>query len=260
MRRNLKWVVGLGLTLAIGASGIVLAASAPTTIVRAGNLVLKLSGELTPRVLPKGVPAPVGLHERTSLTTIDGSQPPALEELVFDADRNVFVDVQGLPVCGRGKLEARDAATAKRACPDAILGEGSASVRVAFPEQTPFEAIGPLTVFNGGVENGVTTLFVHAYVSVPAPTAIVATVKITKEHKGRFGLHIVVLVPKVAGGSGSVTHTELSARRLFAYKGRRRSFLSARCSGGRFLARGTLGFRDGTKLFGSFVVPCRATD
>lgn len=260
MRRHLIWGLASALAISVTATGVVSAASAPTTIVRAGSLILKLSGELTPRLLPKDAPAPVGLHENTSLTTIDGSQPPALEKFIFDADKNVFVDVKGLPICSREKLEARDTAAAKKACPDAVLGEGSAAVRVAFPEQTPFDATGPLTVFSGGVEGGVTTLFVHAYVSVPAPTAIVATVKITKEHKGRFGLHIVALIPKVAGGSGSVTHTELSARRLFPYKGKQRSFLSARCSGGRFLARGTLGFRDGTKLFGSFVVPCKAAD
>ena len=48
-----------------------------------------------------------------------------------------------------------------------------------FPEQTPIDAKGPIILFNGGVHGGTTLLFIHTYVDVPAPTAVIATVKIT---------------------------------------------------------------------------------
>jgi len=67
-------------------------------------------------------------------------------------------------------------------------------------------------------------------------------------------------VPLIAGGSGSVIHTHITIpRRPFTYKGRRKSFLSARCLDGRFLARGTFKFRDGTQMTGSVVRRCQAT-
>jgi hypothetical protein len=62
-----------------------------------------------------------------------------------------------------------------------------------------FSAEGPLVLSNGGTKGGVTTLFVHAYVNVPAPTAIVTTVKISKIHNGRNGLKAVGSIPKIAG-------------------------------------------------------------
>jgi hypothetical protein len=258
MRRHLTWTLVLAVAVAVGVAGAAIAAETPT-VVRAGNLILKLNGGVTPQALPKKRLAPIGFHGGGTLTTVDGSQPPALREVVFDIDKNVLIDVKGLPACRAGQLQAQDTAHAKGACPNAILGKGSATVRVAFPEQTPFDATGPLILFNGGVKGGVTTLFLHTYVAVPTPTAVVAPVKVTKEHKGRLGTRLLFSVPAIAGGSGSVIHTELAAHRFFTYKGEQRSWLFARCSGGRLVARGTFEFRDGSAITGGIARPCKAT-
>jgi|GEM_PF-5392697 len=43
-------------------------------------------------------------------------------------------------------------------------------------EQPSFNASGPLVLFNGGVRGGVTTMYIHAYVSVPTPTGCTSRV------------------------------------------------------------------------------------
>ena len=97
------------------------------------------------------------------------------------------MNARGLPACKQGRLEARTTADAERACPDAIVGSGEGEVEVEFAESKPFSAKGPIVLFNGGVHDGTTLLYVHTYVSVPVPTAVVATVKITRIHRGHYG-------------------------------------------------------------------------
>lgn len=257
MKKQLVWALVLGAFAAIGVAGLAVAGE-QSVVVRAGKLILRINGGLTPKVLPKHKPAPISFHGHGDLSTIDGSHPPALAEVIFDADRNVLIDVTGLPVCRKSQLVARDAKSVNRACGNAVLGKGSAEVRVAFPDQTPFNATGPLLLFNGGTQGRITRLFLHTYVAVPTPTAVVADVEITRTG-GRLGNHMIFSVPAIAGGYGSVVHTDMVGGRRYRYKGERRSFISARCADGHFLARGTFKFRDGLALTGSIIRRCRAT-
>jgi hypothetical protein len=258
MRKQMTLVVALAVALAIAAAAVAVAGGEKPAVVTAGSLRLSIGGGLSPTTLPRDELAPVSLHVDGGLANVDGSQPPALKEVVLDSDRNAVVNARGLPVCSLAQLQSRDTQAAARACPGAIVGKGLTEVEVSFPEQAPFSAIGPLVVFNGGVKGGVTTVFIHAYVSVPAPTAIVVALKIAKEHKGPYGLHTVAEVPVIAGGAGSVTHFELTIHRLFAYRGQKQSFLEARCVDGHFLADTTFKFRDGSQISGGIVRTCKA--
>jgi hypothetical protein len=83
---------------------------------------------------------------------------------------------------------------------------------------------------------------------VPAPTAIVTEATITRIDRGRFGLHIAAKVPRIAGGSGSVTMFDLEVGRKFTYKGEKKSFLLAGCPTGTWLTKGQVRFGDGTRL------------
>jgi hypothetical protein len=255
MRKQLSWATVAAVGVIAVLVGVAVAAE-PATVVRTGNLVLRLNGGVTPKALPKHELAPMGFHASGSLATTDGSHPPALEEAVFDTDRDLVVGVEGLPACSLAKLVAQDTEHAEAACRGAILGKGSASVEVSFPEQEPIHSTGPLVLFSGGERNGAITLLAHAYVNVPAPTAVVATVRVTRQRQGPYGLHFVVEVPRIAGGAGSVIAANLSARRVYSYRGERRSLLSGRCADGRFLARGSFRYRDGTVLSGRLVRTC----
>jgi hypothetical protein len=155
-----------------------------------------------------------------------------------------------------GKLKARSTTAATRACPGAIVGSGTAEVEVAFPEQKPFTAAGPLTAFNGGVHGGTTLLFIHAYIDVPTPTAVVVETRITKETKGRYGMHTVTRVPSIAGGAGSPVGFDLKLGRRFIYQGRRKSYLTASCPTGAYYTQGHVDFSDGTVLHVTHPLPC----
>ncbi len=171
------------------------AAFAKPQIIRAGNVFLKDNGGISPSKLPKRTPVPISAHIDAEIGTTDGTHIPAVRSLDLDFDKSFVLNAKGLPACRLGQLEARPTDAAKKACPGAIVGSGDGVVEVAFPEQAPFSARGPIVLFNGGVRNGTLSLFVHTYVSVPAPTAVVVPVKITRIHRGHFGIHAVAAVP-----------------------------------------------------------------
>jgi len=129
--RKAMGVVAVVLVVAVAAAGLAVAKGErpKPTVVRAGNMVLEINGDVTPRVLPKHELAPMGVWGSGKLSTVDGSHPPALEEASFDADKDAFVSVKGLPVCRIDQLQARSAKDAEAVCGDAILGRGSATVR-----------------------------------------------------------------------------------------------------------------------------------
>ncbi len=239
-------------------TALVLAATASGSreVVHVGNIFLADNGGLTPSKLPKRERAPVNARLIGEIGTVDGSHPPALRAVDIDVDRSVEVDARGIPTCRASQLTARSSADAKAACPDAIVGSGEAEVEVAFPEQRPFSSRGPLLLFNGGVAGDTTTFYLHAYVNVPAPTAIVTVAKLTRIHKGKFGLDIFATIPKIAGGAASVTKFELKVGRSFTYQGKRHSLLTANCPSGHYTTKGRASFSDGTEIGVNHVFPC----
>lgn len=225
-------------------------------VVQAGNLFLSDNGGLLPSTLPKHGSAPVRARLEAGIGTVDGSHPPALETIDLNIDRTIGIDATGLPVCGLKQITATSTAAAKRICPGTIVGSGEAEVEVAFPEQAPFTAKGPIVLFNGGVRGGTTTVLVHTYVDVPAPTAIVVAAQVSRIHRGRYGLNIKARIPRIAGGAGSVTAFKIIVGRSFSYRGQRRSYLSAGCPTGNYATQGQATFSDGTRLGVTHVFPC----
>lgn len=254
MRRVLFAALALAGALTVVVAG--LAAAEKPTVVRAGNLVLKINGGVSPRALPRNRLAPITLHASGTIGTTDGTQPPALREVTIDFDKHGTINAKGLPVCQPGKLQATDTQHAKEACKGAIVGTGKTRVRVAFAEQAPFESSGPLVLFNGGVHGGVTTMFIHAYVDVPAPTAIVTRVRIKKIHKGRYGTRAIASVPVIAGGSGSVIQFNLAVHRIFKRGGKKQSYLLAKCANGHLFAHAAATYRNGPTMEGDVVRAC----
>ena len=253
MKRHLAWVAAAGVGVALI---MAVSADAKREVAQVGHLFLADNGGIAPSRLPRHEQAPISAHIDAEIGTTDGSHPPAIRHVDLDFDKTIEVNAKGIPACPLARLEARPTAEAKKACPNSIVGTGEGEVAVEFAESTPFDARGPIVLFSGGVRGGTTQLYVHAYVSVPVPTAVVAAVKLTHIHRGHFGLHSVTQIPAIAGGAGSVTKFELQIDRRFTYKGRPESYLTASCPTGHYYTEGEVLFGDGTKLGLTHVLPC----
>jgi len=254
MRKRLRLILALGAAVAVVVASAAVAAK-PTVIV-AGNLVLKINGEVRPKALPKKKFAPITLKLSADLSTKDGSHPPAAKTFEAEFDKNGTLNAKGLPVCKQGQLEARTTQAALKACKKSLVGRGDAEAEVEFPESKPFKAKGPLLVFNGGTKGKTTKLLVHVYANVPAPTAFITPVTVTKINKGRYGNAVEARIPIIAGGAGSTIHFSVTNKKLFNYKGKKQSYFLAKCPSGRFFAQGAVSFSDGTRLKGTVIRPC----
>lgn len=256
MKKNLIHVTALGAALALVLAAVALGNIGQRKEECAGNLCVGDNGGISPSRLPRHGKAPITARLIGEIETRDGTHPPALQTVDLDVDKTIDIDAVGLPTCSAKQIEATSSAAARHACGEALVGSGSAEVEVAFPEQAPFSSTGPLLLFNGGVRGKTTTVLLHAYVDVPAPTAIVIKATVTHIHRGRFGLHIAARVPRIAGGAGSATRFELKIGRRFTYKGKRESFLVAGCPTGSWVTKGRVTFSDETHLGLTHVFPC----
>ena len=221
----------------------------------AGDLVIEGRGGFRPETLPAHHDAPIMIYGGGKLSTKSGGVPPILETLTFEFDRHGSVDTTGLEVCTAGKLQATTVPAARKACPNAIVGEGRGSAIVTFPEQAPIPVSSPITLFNGPKVRGDDTVLAHAYTTVPIATTFIVPVVIEKIHKGVYGTE--AKIPKIAGGYGHPISGNIKIERKWTFKGKKHSYVNARCENGRLQARGEFSFKDGTFLKGTFFRPCK---
>ncbi len=248
MRKHLMIAVAVAASVALAVTGVAVAGNNTPVHVKAGNLELTFNGGLTPEAVSKTKLTPVSLNVLGKIRMADGTHPPAMKEFLLEADKNTAVEAKGLPVCTASKLQSQDTKHAEAICRSSIIGTGQATASIAFPEQEPIPAKTKIIAFNGGVSGGTTTFFIHAYLTVPTPAAIVSTVKITKVHNGRYGVKSVTTIPRIAGGSGSVTDFNLAINK--------KGLLLAKCPDGKIQAHGTAVFSDGTRASAEVIRTC----
>lgn len=265
MRRKIVLGVVLGL-LAVAA---VANASSFHQHVVVGELVLDAQGGFEPNALPKHENAPIITHGGGKLSTISGELPPILDTFVLEFDKHGAVDTTGIPVCTQGKLVATDVPAARRACGDAIVGTGFGSAVVKFPEQPPIKVGSPITLFNGPKKGGDDTIIAHAHLDYPGPATFIVPIVIEKIHRGVYGYRVKVRIPKIAGGYGHPIAGSAKVGRKWTFKGKKHSYISARCETGRFLVRGEFTFKNGPEdsakqaeqasdvLLSTFLLPCQ---
>jgi hypothetical protein len=248
--RYLYGTVALAVAAILAVTG--LAAAEPPVRSKVGEIETVFNGGFSPKALSKTKPTPVtfsieGQIIRHNEIDPEEQHPPAMKEFLLEGDKHGSISVKGIPTCTAGKLNSRNTTEARKICGPALIGTGKTVAGIKFPEQHEILAKSELLAFNGGVKGGVTTLFIHAYITVPTPAAIVTTVKIRKIHKGRYGLESIATIPKIAGGSGSVKSFSLKLNKVI---------ISDTCPDGHLYARGTAVFVDGTRISGGVSRPC----
>jgi hypothetical protein len=253
VKRRKVVVVALAALMAVMA----IAASAEAIKLRAGNIIIVADGGFTPTKLPRKENAPITIYGGGKISTVNGELPPILETIDIEFDRHGAVDTTGLPVCKPGQLEATTVEQARDKCGGAIVGKGSGSAIVKFPEQAPIPATSPITIFNAPKKHGNPTVLAHAYLKEPVVTTFVVPVEIEKISKGIYGYRTHGRIPKIAGGAGIPIKGHLRIGKRWTYKGKEHSYISARCETGRLQARGQFRFKDGTFLSGTFLRPCQ---
>ncbi len=264
MKRARRRRVGVLAVLATIAAAILASAGGASAVtVLSGNLLIKIDGSTDPTVLPKDEMAPIGFHGSASVSTRDGTHiPPALGTRLL-VDKHIKLDTTGLPTCTLAKLTASSPAQAMKACGGALLGRGTSTAQVQFPEQAPFEAEGPLLAFNGPSGGGgyggggYNEQLYYVYADVPVPTALIAVGKVSKG-TGKYGYKISISIPRIAGGAGSFNSAEFTIDRKWTYKGEKHSFLNAECANGHFSAQVEVAFGDGTDVTGNVLQACRS--
>jgi len=249
---NKSWGRSVGFTAALVAAVLAVAGvaiAAPWQHVTSGGVEVQYNGGFSPKKMSRSKPTPISFNVAAKVRSVDPEKPhpPALKEFLIEGDKHASLHVEGIPRCTAGELQSRPSAAVRKVCGRALIGSGKTDVEIKFPEQEPIIAHSELLAFNGGTKGGVTTIFVHAFLTAPVTAAVVTTVKVKKIHKGRYGLLSTATVPKIAGGSGSVIFFTLTLNK---------GIVMATCTDGKLQARGTAVFTNGPSLTGTVIRPC----
>ncbi|HET7052542.1 MAG TPA: hypothetical protein VFI09_01335 [Solirubrobacterales bacterium] len=255
----MKRLAAIGLLLAAVLFG---AAIAHAEISGSNGLFVKFGGGFSPRSLPRDRDVPVTVHLNTAIKTADGSKPPQLRRITFGVNRYGHITTKGLPLCRAAQLESTSSAIALARCRGALVGHGGFDADVAFPQSAPFAVHGEMLAFNG-LAHGRPAILLHVYASTPTDVTVVLAFTIRHPRRGKFGTVLAARVPKLASDLGYVTDVALVFDRRYSFRGKRYSFLSARCAaptgfpGAIFsFTRGTFEFAEGKKIVTTLTRNC----
>jgi hypothetical protein len=251
MRR--RRILAMGTLLA--ACVALLGGIADGAMVRVGTLVLHADGGFEPRLLPKHEFAPIHFQGYGEVSTTDGSQPPALQHVELDFDRDGRLTTAGLPSCAPAKLESASPGLARTRCRGAMVGTGSIAAEVPLPGEGRIALTSKLTLFNGPRQAGGPTVILHAQAPAPVSETYVVTIPIERR-RGAYGYHVEFDIPPIAGGTGSLTYIDSKIGRRFRAGGVERSYVSARCSDYILQTQGYFSFADGNVIYGSVFKSC----
>jgi len=257
MRRTLVKVA-----LAIGVVAMLLCASAYALTIQIDKVVVSSTASISPRALPRGELAPLGVRIEGTIKVPDGQRPPSLRRIRIALNRAGHLDTQGLPRCRRNRIDSVGSSEALSACGTSLVGSGGIVARTALPNQQPATVRGEVLLFNA-VAGGHPVILAHIYQAAPTPSTRVIVFKI-RRGGGAFGTVITGEVPPSANRNGHLKSIFLQLERRYAFRGRQRSYLSAACSapagfvGATFpFARASMSFDDGRTLSSTLVRSCR---
>jgi hypothetical protein len=228
-----------------------------------GNLLFKVSAEISPKKLPREGRAPVAVSIDWSIATTDGTQPPTLKTLKIEINRYGILDPTGLPICPYHKIQPASTSRALKNCRSSLVGKGSFSALVGLEGQESYVAKGKMVVFNSR-KGGKPVLFGQIYSGYPFANSFVIVFRVDKRKKGPFGTSLTATLPASLRDWGNLTEIKMRLSRKFGYRGKARSFLSAGCPTPKGftaavfrLARTSFAFSGGPKVSSTLTDNCR---
>jgi len=244
LRRPLPLVAVFLVVAALGAT-----VAGATAVVETRDVRIEVNASFEPRDLPAKSFAPVQFSGSLNVSKPGGGQPPALDRVVLDFDRDGRLEVSGLPTCAPESIAQASVEEARRICKSAIVGTGRIEVLVALPSGNLVPTGSPLTLFNGPRAGGKPTVIVHARTTVPTTQTYAFTVPIEKR-PGEFRYRATADIPPLAGGMGAITKISIKLSRQYTAGGKKRSYVSARCSDNILRSHGAFTFATGLTIEG----------
>lgn len=235
------------LSLAVAAFAAA-SASGDEALVEVNDIVLRADAGFQPQTLPKRRFAPIQFEGRLDLSARRGGGPPQLLQALIDFDRDGRLSVAGLPTCAPESIAQEGTAEARQTCRGAIVGSGHIGAGIASPLGSLTERAA-LTIFNGPALATGPSVVLHARTYLPAPETYAILVPIERLHGG-FRYRARLELPQLAQGFGALTHIDVKIGRRYRYKGRQRSYASARCSDNILQTHGHFLFAEGTVISG----------
>jgi hypothetical protein len=252
-----KRLLGIG---ALAACVALAGGAAHAALVKVDNLILTADGGFTPRKLPRRAYAPISFEGHANVRSVDGSIPAPLRQVTIDFDRDGRLSARGLPTCDPTPLQAATVEEARAICARAIVGTGHVEALIAREGQAPAPVRSALTLFNGPPQEGRPTVILHARTTEPAVQILVITIPIERR-PGAFRYRATVVLPSIAAGRGALTHIDVKIGRRYRFGGKKRSYVSARCSDSVLSTRGYFVFATepaDTLISGAVEKPCTA--
>lgn len=248
------WLKRAALPCCLLAALAIVSGVAKGALVRVNGIVVHANGSYQPQTLPRHGFAPIDFQGFVEITAQGGGQPPALEEAVFDFDRDGHLNTNGLATCPPERIAAASPAQARRLCAGAMVGSGRIEALIALADG-PVQGGSPLTLFNGPRVDGHPTVIFHSRNTVPNTETFVIVAPIERR-PGAFRYRVTLDLPPIAGGRGVISRIEAQVGRRFVVGGKQRSYVSARCSDGILHVHGRFTFADGTIIDGSVEKAC----
>jgi hypothetical protein len=151
----------------------------------------------------------------------------------LDFDNDIKVYTRGLPQC-RTSLEGKTTADAIAACPNAVVGHGTATSRVGSGSGTfiPVNDV-VLTLFNGKPDAaGHPRLLIHSRTDSQGLTFVLRGVIKPSTFGADYGKSLNIAIPELAAGNGALIRFVAKVKRTFHKNGHTYHLVSARCHDG----------------------------
>lgn len=225
--------------------------------VQTGEFEISFDATIKPKTLPRSRQAPIAPHLTSILKSRGSARIPPITRATILIDKAVGIDSRGVPTCTAGQLESQTTAGAAATCPGAIVGNGTATVQLNYPEAAPATLRSKLLAFNGGLAGNATTILVHAYLEAPVAESIVVPVALTRHNRGPYGVQAQINFPRIASGAGSLASIDLTFKRqVRTAAGKKHGYLTGRCPDGNFVFEPTVEFEDGNLARGVLALGC----